>query len=414
MARILISGGSLSGLLHAYLLGGEGHTVSVYEKVAEDLSSRGGGIAAQTPLWRVLEQAGLLDPGAERPGVHLHERVVFEHDGSSKAKRPQEQTVTSWDTLYRLLHEAVPADRYHQHREVAAVEQDEQSASLLFADGSRETGDLVIAADGAGSPLRRQLLPGYEPTYAGYVAWRGLVPEDLLPGEARAALGERMTFYTPPGEQILVYPVPGPNGETNPGKRRFNFVWYRPAPEGELLDTWLLGEDGTQYRGSIPPPAIAKSTIQAIRGDAERLLPPAMRALVLATESPFLQLISDLCSPRFVFGRTVVVGDAAVLPRPHPGAGTTKAFEDAWTFHSIVRARLGAAGEPAWSDPKAVAAALSDYEQARLEAARAVWEQSRFLGTHLAPRNAGGDAPGEDQHPETLLRHTALGMPGAA
>ena len=285
MARILIAGGSLSGLLHATLLRRAGHDVEVYEKVAEDLAGRGGGLATQEPLWRTLEQAGLLAPGDERPGVRLTERVVLNHDGDILDRRDSDQLVTSWDSLYRMLRDALPAQFYHQDRAVKQVnEHPEPTArgkriTLVFDDGTEEDGDLVIAADGAGSALRSQLLPGHDPEYAGYVAWRGLVAAEALDAATMDALQDRMSLYTPDGErdneQILAYPVTGEQGETAENKRRLNFVWYRPTPEGEPLQQLLTGEDGKQYDHSIPPPAIAGKTIAALHEAAERLLPPS-------------------------------------------------------------------------------------------------------------------------------------------
>ncbi len=440
MARILIAGGSLSGLLHAILLRKAGHSVDVYERVAEDLSSRGGGLATQDSFWRVLERAGIVAPNAPKPGVMLRERVVFNPDGSIQASRENTQLVTSWDTLYQLLRDALPKQFYHQGRTVKSVSESVSANAsrviLTFEDGAQEEGDLVIAADGAGSALRSQLLPGHDPTYAGYVAWRGLVSEAALDPATQQALHDRMTFFilldrnttaaeptggdhgdgsipdapNPTGgsenEQILAYPVTGPQGETEPGKRRINFVWYRPTAEGPALDALLTGEDGTRYGRSIPPPAIAGRTIEAMRGAARQRLAPPMRALVLAADKPFLQLVNDLCSPTFVLGRVVLVGDAAVLPRPHPGAGTTKAFEDAQALADA----LGAADGPAWTSEATLAAALQQYEGARLEPDHALWAHSRFLGEHLTCNSGDGSAPGQDQHPQTLLEKTALGM----
>jgi 2-polyprenyl-6-methoxyphenol hydroxylase-like FAD-dependent oxidoreductase len=281
---------------------------------------------------------------------------------------------------------------------------------LRFGDGVRARGDIVIAADGSRSILRAQLLPGHQPAYAGYVAWRGLVAESALDARTREALCERMSFFTPEREQALIYSVPGEQGETEPGKRRLNLVWYRPAPMGGTLEELLTGEDGTRYDLGIPPPSISRRTLAAMREAAARLLPPPMRNMVLAIENPFLQPVYDLWAPRLAIGRTALVGDAAVLARPHPGAGTTKAFEDAWAFRQVLLKELGPAGSPAWQDDASIRGALAQYEQERSEPARAVWEHSRFLGTHLEPNTVGGRAPGEDQHPITLLHNTALGM----
>ena len=411
MARILIAGGSLSGLLHAVLLRRDGHDVEVYERVAENMTSRGSGIATQAPLWQTLEYAGVLQPGAKKPGVALRERVFFDHDGKVIASRLYDQIVTSWDSLYRLLRPALPDEFYHQGREVSGLEEDDRGVRLLFCDGARERGEMVIAADGWRSTLRAQLLPGQQPAYAGYVAWRGLVSESAVDSATREALSDRMSLFTPEKEQILIYSVPGEQGETEPGSRRLNLVWYRPAPAGGEFEDLLTGEDGTRYEIAIPPPAISRRTIADMRAAAARLLPPPMRNMVLAIEAPFLQPIYDLHASRLAVGRAALVGDAAVLARPHVGAGTTKAFQDAWALRQVLLTELGPGDSPKWKEDARLRAALARYAQERAEPVQAVWEHSRFLGTHLVPGSVGGREPGQDQHPITLLHNTALGMP---
>ena len=54
---------------------------------------------------------------------------------------------------------------------------------------------------------------------------------------------------------------------------------------------------------------------------------------------PFFQPISDLDTPQIVFGRVALLGDAAFLMRPHPGAGTTKAAIDAACLADAIAAR---------------------------------------------------------------------------
>ncbi len=78
--------------------------------------------------------------------------------------------------------------------------------------------------------MRAQLFPGLEPGYAGYVAWRALVDENVLPAELRRRLGNTYWFGLPPGEMIVAYPVPARDGA--PGHRDWNIVWYRPDPRG--------------------------------------------------------------------------------------------------------------------------------------------------------------------------------------
>ncbi|MDI9701328.1 hypothetical protein QM312_35925, partial [Burkholderia cenocepacia] len=65
------------------------------------------------------------------------------------------------------------------------------------------------------------------PTYAGYVAWRGLVDERTLPEQVLVLLRERFTFQQGDRHLFLTYLVPGADGTNEPGKRRVNWVWYR-------------------------------------------------------------------------------------------------------------------------------------------------------------------------------------------
>jgi 2-polyprenyl-6-methoxyphenol hydroxylase-like FAD-dependent oxidoreductase len=97
-----------------------------------------------------------------------------------------------------------------------------------------EYADLVIGADGVGSVVRAAV-PGSDapPAYAGYAAWRGLVPETALPRDAAELLYERFAFFDADGSHALGYLVPGPDGSTDTGQRRYNWVWYRRCAEAD-------------------------------------------------------------------------------------------------------------------------------------------------------------------------------------
>src|SRR5207302_11082348 len=112
-------------------------------------------------------------------------------------------------------------------------EQDESSVAVAFADGSSRRCDLLVGADGVGSTLRSLLLPGVEPRYAGYVAWRGTVSEDLLSPATFRALDGAITYQKFPASHILVYPIPSKDGSVDRGRRLMNLVWYRNVGPGE-------------------------------------------------------------------------------------------------------------------------------------------------------------------------------------
>src|SRR5262249_50283040 len=149
-------------------------------------------------------------------------RRFFERDGSLGLEYPYRQIVTAWDRLYSMLRSEFPAAHYHNGKELVAVEERGGSVVARFADGSAAEGDLLIGADGLRSKVRAQFLPDVNPLYAGYAAWRALVPEAAISPGLHAEVFAHMTFCLPPGEHFVAYPVAGPDNDVRPGRRRYN------------------------------------------------------------------------------------------------------------------------------------------------------------------------------------------------
>ncbi len=86
--------------------------------------------------------------------------------------------------LQQMLLNALGQDTVRLGAKCVAVEQDKTSATAIFEDGSRATGDVLIAADGTHSVIRPYVV-GHpvDRRYVGYVNWNGLLPatEDLAP-----------------------------------------------------------------------------------------------------------------------------------------------------------------------------------------------------------------------------------------
>ncbi len=127
--------------------------------------------------------------------------------------------MSSWGRVFRSLRDRMPPGSYHLGKSLLRVEQDASSVSAIFADGTHERGDLLIGADGGRSTVRELFLPGQQPDYAGYVAWRAMLDERDVPPAIHEELFVNFTYCLPPGELFLAYPVPGRNNETQPGQR---------------------------------------------------------------------------------------------------------------------------------------------------------------------------------------------------
>jgi 2-polyprenyl-6-methoxyphenol hydroxylase-like FAD-dependent oxidoreductase len=392
--RALVIGGSMSGLLAALMLQRRGWTVEVCERVESELSGRGAGIVAQSELIVRLTALGL---DTRELGVIARTRKLLDVDGRVALTVECPQVLTAWERVYRVLRDAFPAEHYHRGRGLKLFEQDAAGVTAHFVDGSTAQADVLIGADGLRSTVRAQCVPEVAPLYAGYCAWRALLPERAIPPPIHRELFESMSFCLPPGEQCLFYPVAGPNDDLRPGHRRCNVVWYRPADAATELPWLLTDEAGVTHAISIPPPLINRKAIAAMRADAERLLPPQFRAIVALIDEPILQPIYDLASPRLAFGRVAIVGDAAFVARPHVAAGVSKAADDAAALAGAL-------------DGDDVEAALRRYEAERLPVGQKIIERARHLGAYLQATQSAEERARSARHsiPEAVLAETAV------
>ena len=391
--RAIVVGGSIGGLFAALMLRRQGWDACIYERAPAPLHGRGAGIITHPALRTALERLG-LDPHRDL-GVALLERVTLGQDGSVVGTVPCPQVATSWELVFRMLRSALPDDRYVHGAELSAIETGVDRVRARFADGRQAEGDLLIGADGVRSTVRQLLLGDVSPSYAGYVAWRGLLAERAVPPE----IFDRFGFCLPPGEQMLGYPVAGEGNDLRPGHRRYNFVWYRPADAVHALPDLLTDAQGRVHAVAIAPPLIRPAVTASMREAAQRTLAPAFAAVVAATAQPFLQPIYDLELPQIAWPRAVLLGDAAFVVRPHVGAGVTKAAEDAASLAAAL------AGTPS------LQAALLRYQAERLPAGQRLVRRGRHLGAYMqAQRSTEEERQAASRHrtPAAVMAETAL------
>ena len=376
MARILVIGGSLGGLLAANMLHRAGHEVKVLEKAVNSLDGRGAGIVTHRPLVAALARCGIA---SDTPlGVAVSQRVVLARDGSIAEQAAMPQVLTSWSRLYALLLAAFPAGRYVQGASVRQVHQGPQGVTVVCDDGRTFDADLAVASDGIRSVVRNAVAPEVRVEYAGYVAWRGVCDEAVLSKLTLDTVFDTFGFGLPAGEQLIGYPVAGAGNAVARGQRRYNFVWYRPAPDNGALQALMTDADGHHHPLGLPPNKVAWQQVAAARQSARALLAPQFAEILEKTAQPFLQPIYDCSSQQMAFGRIALMGDAAFVARPHVGMGVTKAAEDAMALTDCI-AQFGANAQ-----------GLLAYQQMRLTPGQAVVERARVLGAYMQAHAAMG------------------------
>jgi 2-polyprenyl-6-methoxyphenol hydroxylase-like FAD-dependent oxidoreductase len=357
----------MSGLFTAALLRQIGWNFDVYERSPLELVGRGAGITSHPELLEALERSGA---GIRDLGIEVARRITVDSEGRVIGERPLRQILTSWDRLQSLLRDTTPAQHYHLGCTFDHVDWDGTGVRVRFADGRTECADVLVGGDGIRSAVRATVAPEVQPVYAGYYIWRGTAKEANLAPATLASIFAHFTFFLPKGQQVIGYPIAGLDNDLRPGRRRYNFIWYRVADARELKDM-CIDKNGREHEFSLPPPLIRKDLIARMRADAEEIMPPAFLDVLHNIEQPFFTPIYDFAAPRLAFGRIALVGDAAATVRPHMGFGVAKAGGDALALGNAL------------GDCDDIDAALVRYDAERREMGERILLHGRKLGTFL-------------------------------
>ncbi len=368
--RVLVIGGSLVGLIAGNLFHRAGWDVQVFERVSGNVEGRGAGITILPGLVDGFRAAG-ADVSEQALGVELPARIALDKSGRIVAERPFSQVMTSWKRLYDELKKVFPNENYRAGMTLERVEQEDKKITACFAGGERVEADLLIAADGLRSTVRAQFLPGTKPHYAGYIAWRCLTDEGDLSAPTHAALFNRYSVCVAPGQQGIGYAVPGSGHSVEPGRRQYNTVWYYPVPE-DGLRRLMTDDTGHYHPNGIPPGLLSSQIRQEMIENASQVLAPQFAEAVRRARLHFFQPIVDLELPRLVFGRAVIIGDAAFTARPHVAMGVPKGAGDAL---ALMKAITLGGREPL--------TALAHFEAERLRIDGAIVARGRYLGSYM-------------------------------
>jgi 2-polyprenyl-6-methoxyphenol hydroxylase-like FAD-dependent oxidoreductase len=338
----VVVGGSLSGLCAGLALAGAGWTATIAERAAGEPPG-GAGLG--------LDRALL----ARVTGVDARRIPLVSGNRPSAA----------WGLVRQFLLDAALRTAGIEFTESTTVTQVREPAQPgeVSVDSTRGAlaGDVVVGADGVYSVMRRFVAPDRPAAqYAGYMLWRGLVPEAQVPGGLDGR-GGNLEVHGAPGAQLVIYGVPGADGRTDPAHRRISFAWYDASRTELLRETGCL--DGDAVVASLANDRLPDDLIAELSRQARRYWPsPWNRCIDWGVTHGHVAgfPVAEYLPSRLVRDRVVLVGDAAHVASPMTGAGFENALLDVAALADALRG-ASAAGVPA---------ALGRYESERLPRVR--------------------------------------------
>ncbi|MPY57648.1 FAD-dependent monooxygenase [Streptomyces spongiae] len=373
--QVAVIGGGIGGLTTAAFVRRAGLSVEVFEQ-ARELREVGAGLVVAPNAARLLRR---LDPPTtlDDVGVALQRGWEFRRwaDGAELFSQElgeacrQRYGEHTW-TLHRadlleVLCSVLPADLVRLGRRCVGFTQDDDGATVDFADGSAVRADVVVAADGIHSMLRGYVTQVGRPRQTGVCAWRALVDVDAAPEPARRPV---MTLWLGHGRHVVHYPVSS--------GRLVNLVAFSPVRATDV-ESWSAEGRVEDFAAEF---AAWDPGLTALIGAAERV----GRWSVL-DRAPLTTWVS---------GRLALLGDAAHAMLPFYAQGAGQAIEDAAVLAACLADRS--------TDPPS---ALATYERLRLPRATRVQEASRGRLVH----NHLPDGPEQRERDRAFAAEDPLG-----
>jgi salicylate hydroxylase len=350
---VAIIGAGLGGLTAALALLRAGFPVRVFEQ-AQVLAEVGAGISVSPGSARGLASLGLgpelLAASLPVPDVAFaHYRTGALLAGSFDRGQPADRGLDGARHIHRAdLHalllnavRAIDPDAVCAGKQLVRVENGEAQAVAHFADGSHAGADLLVAADGARSAVRRLLLADGAPQFAGQVAYRCLVPRELAEpflgaGNAVVTVGPGCIFHRYLLRQGTLVNVIG----IARSERWRGEGWNTPATREEFAAEYQgFNADVLGLIGCAPDDSLIK--------------------WALFSRPPLAQWHA---------GRVTLLGDAAHPILPFLGLGAALAIEDGIVLARALQARAD------------LPAALASFQATRMARAEAVRVQTLVQG----------------------------------
>jgi 2-polyprenyl-6-methoxyphenol hydroxylase-like FAD-dependent oxidoreductase len=235
--RVLIVGGGLSGTSAALALQREGIDVEIIEREPV-WGATGTGITLMSPAMRALNQLGVLEKCLAH-GAGCSVMQLFDAEGNLLHSLEIQGLLEDFPavggmmrpTLHRILADAASEKgvSVRTATTVVSLDQTDDAVHVELSDGSKESYDLVLAADGLRSQTREMVWgdDAPKPTALGQVVWRALLERPAsVTGEYQFYGPGIKTGFTPIAKdrmyQFLVQPFDSdlPAPEERPAKMR--------------------------------------------------------------------------------------------------------------------------------------------------------------------------------------------------
>jgi salicylate hydroxylase len=333
-----INGGGVGGLAAAIALRQAGHEVMVFEQAAS-FKRIGADINLTPNAVRALDSLGVV-PSLQTTAARPSYRISRTWDTGAETSRIEmaDAALSKYGALQLTIHRAdllnalfaqLPAEVVRLGHRITAIENADDRATVGFSDGTGQTLDLVIGADGIHSPTRTALFGPEHPQFTGLVSYRSVVDSSRLSIPNMDAFTK---WWGPtPDYQIVTFPL-------NLGRETFVFA---TTPQTDWPhESWTMPGDPSELRA------------------AYLAFHPEARALLDAcTEVTKSALYVRDPLPQWSVRRATLLGDACHPMTPFMAQGAAMAIEDAVVLGRALRG----------TDAGNLGAALHRYETARKE-----------------------------------------------
>ncbi|PCH72075.1 MAG: flavin-dependent oxidoreductase [Rhodobacteraceae bacterium] len=358
---ILIAGGGIAGLTLGLTLHQIGVPFHIYEATAQ-IRPMGVGINLQPNAVRELLDLGLADE-LDAIGVKTRQygfysklgKTIWEEPRGTWAGYAWPQYSVHRGKLQMMLYDALinraGVGCITTDARAVGFENHPDSGDLIFADGTRANGDLIVAADGIHSALRAQMVPEEgAPIWNGRVLWRATSESDAYFG------GGAMVMIGHDSLRVVAYPISDPDPETN-----IATINWIAEKKFDLSDSWKKEDWNRAADINDFLPDFADWKFDWID------VPALIKSASVVYEYP---MVDRDPLDQWTHGRVTLMGDAAHPTYPVGSNGAGQAIIDA----RIIGARL--------LDHGVTPAALQAFE-----------DEVRPIATGVAKANRAGGGP---------------------